>query len=235
MRPFHLPLILLLLAVLLSACAPAQRPVAVPHPPATASDQPVSIPDRGNVSVDLAPSPNALPAETTVTLTEGETQTLRILGKLYTLRLSRIKGATAAVTVNAQDFTLRQGEEFSFGDFLLRLDAFKPDAVTVPKSSTADVTLSVPGVGAVRDVIGEGEKRTYAFPDGSSRTLRLEAVGTTGKGDAAGLFSVDGEEAYLTERENGLLGNSSLFVHYLSPVKQGAALAQADITIIQNT
>jgi|GEM_PF-2787950 len=232
---FRLSLVLLLLAVLLSACAPAQRSVTVPQAPAP--DQPVSLPDQGNVSVALAPSPNAIPAETTVTLTEGETQTIRILGKLYTLRLSRIKGDTVAVTVNAQDFTLRRGEEFSFGDFVLRLDSFRPDAVTVPKPSTADVTLSVPGVGAIRDVIAEGDKRTYAFPDGSFRTLLLEAVGTTGKGDTAGLFSVDGEEAYLTERENGRPGNSSLFVHYLFPVKQGAtvSLAQADITIIQNT
>lgn len=231
--------ILFLSLLLLSACAPAPQPLVVPNASPTQSDQPATMPDKDAVVANLSPSPNAIPSQTAVGLVEGQTSTVRVLGNLYTVRLAAATGTSATLTVNSQDFSLRAGEEFSFGDFLIRLDSVSLDAVREPRLSSADVTLRIPASGSVRDVLQEGTAKIYKFSDGTTYSVTLVSVGTDGKGDTAALFSVDGDERTLTPYEDGSFNNGAefLFVHYLYPSKAGAttALAAANITIIQNT
>ncbi len=239
MRPLPLLLFVLLPAFLIAACARAPPPVTVPNAThaGQSAETPVSVPDAANVSAVLDASPDALPATIAVTLLEGETRTVRILGNLYTLRLSASANGSATLTVNAQDFTLKRGEEFSFGDFVLRLDTLVPDAASGPRPSSADLILRVPDVGSVRDVLTEGAARRYAFPDGTARTLLLKSVGTDGKGDDAALVSLDGEQRFLTEGEDAPFADGNVFLFHLYRVPPGARvpLAEAKVTIIQNS
>lgn len=78
-----------------------------------------SRPDLVNVSVPrLAVSDN--PAS--LTLQQGVERQLHILGFDYTFSLvSTSEGGRVVLRVNAQDFSLGIGEEFSFGDFLVKL------------------------------------------------------------------------------------------------------------------
>ncbi len=223
----------------LPACAPAPQPLVVPNASPAQPDQPVTMPDQDAVVANLSPSPNAIPSQTALGLVEGRTSTVRVLGNLYTVRLAAATDAGVTLTVNSQDFSLRTGEEFSFGDFLIRLDSVALDAVREPRPSSADVTLRIPASGSVRDILQEGTAKRYRFSDGASYTVALVSVGTDGKGGTAALFSVDGDERTLTPYEDGSFNNGAeyLFVHYLYPSKAGAmtALAAANITIIQNT
>ncbi len=57
-----------------------------------------------------------------LTLTTGANRTVMINGLEYRFLLVKSGADGATLRVNAQDFTLRTGEEFSFGDFLIRLD-----------------------------------------------------------------------------------------------------------------
>lgn len=53
----------------------------------------------------------------------GEPRQMKILGNEYLLELVSVSEGSATIKVNVQEFRLRVNEEFSFGDFIIRLDA----------------------------------------------------------------------------------------------------------------
>jgi len=65
-----------------------------------------------------------------LTLGLGANRSVLINGLEYNLVLVRSEAGSATIRVNAQDFALRQGEEFSFGDFVIRLERSESEGAT---------------------------------------------------------------------------------------------------------
>ncbi len=61
----------------------------------------------------------------------GEETPVKVLGYEYTLGVSELGEDSASIIVNAQTFGLHVGEEFSFGDFIIRLDSISESSASV--------------------------------------------------------------------------------------------------------
>jgi len=222
-------LAIVLILVLLPACSVHTSDEVVVHPAENpVADTPASVPQADAVVAELDTAPStAAPATTRLDLVQSETTTTRILGKLYTLRLADANDEGATIVVNSQDFGLRVGESFSFGDFLVVLDATRPGSVERARDGRADVTIRAAGT-SVRDLLEEGQAKRYVLGDA---TVDAELVMVSSDGKA--LFKVENATYTLNAGEDTPLSDGWLFVHY---VYEGAArLDAATVTLQQNT
>ncbi len=221
----------LALAFLLMRCSGQAGREIVVHPVDNpVADTPASVPQPDQVVEELdTHEAGEMPASTSLDLVEGETATVRILGKLYTLRLAAADDDGATIVVNSQDFGLRVGESFSFGDFLVSLDATRPASVLRAKQGMVDVTIRSAGM-SVRDMLEEGQAKRYVIGDAA---VEAELVLVSSGGEAA--IRVGNETYTLRAGEDTPLPGGWLFLHYVYEGKGATRLDAASVTLSQNT